>query len=144
MPNRVVHFEIEAKDGKRATKFYEKAFGWKMLKQGEDYGGYVVVETGKNTGKMEDIGINGGIFTSPKKKFNAYRCVVGVEDIDQAIKKVKAAGGKVFDKNKTPDGKDLGEKMEIPGVGIWALCTDTEGNEFSIMQPFPGEWMPKE
>lgn len=139
MANRVVHFEISARDLKRATDFYSKAFGWEMQKQGEEYGGYVVA----SSGDAKELGINGGIYQENKKDVNAYRCVIGVDDIDKAIADVKNAGGKVYDKNKTPDGKILGEKMDIPGVGMWAKCEDTEGNVFSILQPYPGEWMPK-
>lgn len=132
MANRVVHFEIEAKDRERAKKFYESAFGWKMEQMGADFGGYIVVTTGD---PKEPGGINGGIYEEKKKHLNAYSCVVGVDDIDKAIADVKKAGGKVFDDNKTPDGKVLGEKMDIPGVGIYAKCEDTEGNRFSLLQP---------
>lgn len=142
MANRVVHFEIEAADKDRASKFYSQAFGWKMDPQGEDFGGYIVVETGKTTGDLKDMGINGGIFEEKEKKLNAYSCVIGVTDIDKAIADVKAAGGKVFDDNKTPDGKLLGEKMDIPHVGIYAKCDDTEGNRFTLLQPSP-DMMPK-
>jgi uncharacterized protein len=131
MGNRVVHFEIEAKDVKRASKFYADAFGWKMDHQGEEFGGYVVA----TTGDPKDMGINGGIFQNDKKELNAYSCVVGVDDIDKAIADVKKAGGKVFDDNKTPDGKVLGEKMDIPSIGIYAKCEDTEGNRFTLLQP---------
>jgi predicted enzyme related to lactoylglutathione lyase len=137
MPNRVVHFEIEAKDQDRAKKFYSDAFGWKMDQQGEDMGNYVVVKTGEMTGDPKDVGINGGIFQRDKKELNAYSCVIGVEDIDEAIKKVKAAGGKVYDDNVTPDGKPLGEKVDIPHVGIYVKCDDTEGNRFTLLQPSP-------
>jgi uncharacterized protein len=142
MANRVVHFEIEAKDKDRAKKFYADAFGWEMDQQGEDMGGYIVVKTGENTGEMKDMGINGGIFQREKKELNAYSCVIGVEDVDKAIKDVKAAGGKVYDDNQTPDGKPLGEKMDIPGVGIYVKCDDTEGNRFTLLQPSP-DMMPK-
>jgi predicted enzyme related to lactoylglutathione lyase len=27
--------------------------------------------------------------------------------------------------------------MDIPGVGVFARCKDTEGNIFSILQPAP-------
>jgi predicted enzyme related to lactoylglutathione lyase len=37
----------------------------------------------------------------------------------------------------SPDGKDMGEKMEIPGIGTWAKCVDTEENLFSLLQPSP-------
>jgi predicted enzyme related to lactoylglutathione lyase len=142
MPNRVVHFEIEAKDKERAKKFYAQAFDWEMDQQGKNMGGYIVVKTGETTGKLKDMGINGGIFQREKKELNAYSCVIGVEDIDKTIKDIKAAGGKVYDDNKTPDGKPLGEKMDIPGVGIYAKCDDPEGNRFTLLQPSP-DMIPK-
>lgn len=134
MANRIVHFEIEAQDVNRAKKFYTDAFGWKMEQQGEDFGNYVVVTTGD---PKEPGGINGGIFQNESKELNAYSCVIGVEDIDKAIADVKSAGGKVFDDNKTPDGQVLGEKMDIPGIGIYAKCEDTEKNRFTLLQPSP-------
>ncbi len=126
MANRVVHFEIEAEDSGRASKFYEDAFGWTMDKMGEDMGEYVVALTGD---PKEPGGINGGIFTSPPgehEKLNAYSCVISVDNIDESIKKVKTAGGEV-----------LGDKMDIPGVGIYVKCKDTEGNNFSLLQAQP-------
>lgn len=141
MPNRVVHFEVEVEDQERAKKFYTEAFGWQMQQMGDEFGGYVVVTTGD---PKEPGGINGGIMGTigGKKELNAFSCVIGVDDIDKAIADVKAAGGKVFDDNeqssstnKTPDGKVLGEKMDIPTVGIYAKCEDTEGNRFTLLQP---------
>jgi uncharacterized protein len=134
MANRVVHFEIEAKDKKRANKFYSEAFGWKMDEQPEEYGGYIVVTTGD---PKEPGGINGGIYQEDQKKLNAYSCVISVDDADKAIADVKKAGGKVFDDNKTPDGKELGEKVDIPGIGIYVKCEDTEGNRFTLLQASP-------
>jgi hypothetical protein len=29
------------------------------------------------------------------------------------------------------------------GVGLYAKCDDTEGNRFTLLQPYPGQWMPK-
>jgi len=139
MANRVVHFEIPATDIKRAGDFYTKAFGWEMQTQGPEYGGYVVAMTGPEglPKDIKDTGINGGIYQTDKKDVNAYRCVIGVENIDKAIADVKAAGGKVYNDNKAPDGTVLGEKMDIPQVGVWAKCEDTEGNLFSVLQPSP-------
>src|ERR1700704_5699167 len=59
MPNRVVHFEIEAKDPDKLSKFYSSAFGWKMDKQGDDMGGYIVATTGPQglPTDIKDIGI---------------------------------------------------------------------------------------
>src|SRR5260370_646820 len=125
MANRVVHFEIEAKDTAREKKFYSDAFGWGMQQMDEAMGNYIVVQTGD---PKEPGGINGGIFKGgDTKELNAYRCVVGVDDIQKAMSAVKAAGGKV-----------LSEKPEdIPGVGLYAKCVDTEGNYFTLLQPSP-------
>ena len=126
MPNRIVHFEIEAADRQRAANFYSQAFDWQMQVMGPEMSEYVVVTTGD---PKEPGGINGGIFSSPPgaaKELNAYSCVVGVENIDQAMGKVKAAGGEV-----------MGDKMDIPTVGTFVRCKDTEGNIFTMLQPLP-------
>lgn len=122
MSNRVVHFEIEAKDKERAKKFYTETFGWKMDQMGEDLGNYVVVITGD---PKEPGGINGGLYESEKKEVNAYRCVISVDDIEKAMKDVKAAGGKILTE----------EPVNIPGIGLSAGAEDTEGNRFSLLQP---------
>lgn len=127
MPNRVVHFEIEATDRERAKSFYAQAFGWELQQMGADMGDYVVVITGD---PKEPGGINGGIFGSPpgaQKELNAYSCVVGVDNIDESMVKVKSAGGEL-----------LGDKMDIPTVGTFIRCKDTEGNIFTMLQPLPG------
>lgn len=124
MANRVVHFEIEAKDKEKAKKFYTEVFGWKMDQMGEDFGGYVVVTTGD---PKEPGGINGGIFQVSKKEFNAFRCVIDVGDIQKAIADVKKAGGKVL--NEKPD--------DVPNVGLYVKCEDTQGNNFALLQPSP-------
>ena|SRR5258708_38696388 len=127
MPNRIVHFEIEASDRERAKAFYAQAFGWQLQQMGAEMGDYVVVTTGD---PKEPGGINGGIFSSPpgaKKELNAFSCVVGVENIDQAMANVKSAGGELMD-----------DKMDIPGIGTFVRCKDTEGNIFTMLQPLPG------
>jgi predicted enzyme related to lactoylglutathione lyase len=122
--NRVIHFEIQADDVERASKFYAKVLGWKtkqmMSKEqgGMDYWG---ITTG-----AKGPGINGGLYQRPKKgeKFHLYDCTVQVADLDKAIKAVKANGGSIT----RPKG-------EIPGVGWFAGAKDTEGNRFGLMQP---------
>lgn len=126
MANRVVHFEIEAEDTNRAKKFYTDAFGWKMDEMGKDFGEYIVITTGD---PKEPTGINGGMFKKGgvKKEVNAYRCVISVDNVQKAMADVKAAGGKVL--SEKPD--------DIPGIGLFAKCEDTEGNLFALLQPSP-------
>lgn len=81
------------------------------------------------------MAINGGIYQGEKKKqVNAYRCVVSVEDVQKAMKDVRAAGGKIL--SKKPD--------DIPNVGLYVSCMDTEGNYFTLLQPSPNMMPPKE
>jgi predicted enzyme related to lactoylglutathione lyase len=61
MPNRVVHFEIEATDRERAKAFYAQAFGWQVQQLGDEMAQYVVLTTGD---PQEPGGINGGLYTA--------------------------------------------------------------------------------
>ncbi len=124
--NPVVHFEMPAKDRKRMSDFYTKAFGWKTQQYGPEMGNYVVVSTAESDEKgRPKQGINGGFYDRTEDPVsNAPSIVIGVENIQEHIKKVTAAGGKL-----------IGEPMEIPGVGMYASFFDTEGNRVSLLQP---------
>ncbi|MDB4984733.1 MAG: Glyoxalase/bleomycin resistance protein/dioxygenase [Patescibacteria group bacterium] len=126
--NPVVHFEMPYEDRDRASTFYEKTFGWKMNKLGADMGDYVVAHTGetdeKNMLKVPNM-INGGFWNKTMSPATAVPSVViAVTDMDKAVADVKANGGTM-----------LGEPQEIPGVGLHAGFTDTEGNRVSLLKP---------
>jgi uncharacterized protein len=125
----VVHFEMPYDDRDRMAKFYQSAFGWKSEKFGEEMGHYVVAttsETDKRGPKKRGM-INGGFYPKNPKAPNQYpSLVIGIDNIQKAMAKVKKGGGKL-----------LGEPMEIPGVGKYISFIDTEGNRVSLMQPIP-------
>jgi predicted enzyme related to lactoylglutathione lyase len=128
----VVHFEMPYEDRDRMASFYGQAFGWTANKLGAEMGSYVVMMTSeedKKTGFPTMPGrINGGFFKRTKE--NQYPSVViGVKDIYAAMKKIEAAGGKVL------GGLKPGEPDNIPGVGLYVSCIDTEGNRVSVIQP---------
>jgi uncharacterized protein len=123
----VVHFEMPAEDRKRMALFYEKTFGWKTQMLGPDVGDYVLVTTAESDVKpgAPAGAINGGFF--PKKPdwpAQYPSIVIGVDDIESAMRRVEQEGGKV-----------LGEPMQIPGVGRYVSFFDTEGNRVSMLQP---------
>lgn len=126
--NPVVHFEMPATDKKRMSDFYAKTFGWQMQQLGPDMGEYVVVtttETDENRMAKKPGTINGGFYTKSAENPAQYPSVViAVDDINESIKKVSKAGGKVH-----------GEPHEIPGVGQFVYFEDTEGNIASMLQP---------
>ena len=123
----VVHFDMPYDDRERMAKFYESAFAWKIQMLGEDMNNYVLAtttETDENGPKNPGT-INGGFYPKKPDWPGQYpSIVISVSDIEESIKKVTAAGGKV-----------VGEPMEIPGVGQYVSFTDTEGNRVSMLQP---------
>jgi predicted enzyme related to lactoylglutathione lyase len=127
--NSVVHFEMPYDDQTRMARFYEEAFGWQTQALGEKMGNYVLAtttETGES-GPRKPGAINGGFF--PKKPdwpAQHPSVVIAVDNVNEAIEKVRQAGGTV-----------LGEPMEIPGVGQYISFMDTEGNRVSMLQPVP-------
>jgi len=128
--NRVVHFEIHAKDLDRMQKFYHDVFGWDIKDLGPQMGNYRLITTGKDEAGAQWPGINGGLTPrmgdTPKggEPVNAFVCTISVENIDETLKKIQAAGGTV-----------ALDKMDIPGVGILAYRKDPEGNLFGVLQP---------
>ena len=125
----VTHFEMPAKDKKRASRFYSTVFGWQMTQLGPEMGDYMTAwttETDPKTRMVKTPGaINGGFYTptdDPASKVPSV--VIQVKDVKAAMKAVEKAGGKVL---RQPD--------EIPGVGLWVSFQDTEGNRVSMIQP---------
>ncbi len=127
MANRIVHFEIYAQDIERAKKFYMDVFGWTYQKWefgGEPYWGVLTApqdskEPGINGGLLKRIGpdpVDGQAVTG-------FACTVQVDNIDETIKKIEAAGGKM-----------ALAKQAIPGMAWQAYYKDTEGNIFGIHQ----------
>jgi hypothetical protein len=122
-----VHFEIPADDIEKLRNFYQSLFGWKFAK----YPGpttYYLVETVPVDDNMMPVraGTNGGLYerkdaqVPESAKPTNY---IWVESVDEYSKKVEELGGKI----KIP-------KMEIPGLGWWALALDPEGNHFGILE----------
>ncbi len=132
--NPVVHFEMPYEDQSRVVAFYKDAFGWNLEIMGPEMGNYVVVRVTGAPDSAPDAPrgtIGGGFFK--KTPENAHpSLVIGVPDIEAAMEKVKQCGGAVIASSLA-----AGKPMEIPGVGLYAGITDTEGNRLSLLQPAP-------
>ena len=126
--NRVVHFEIQAEDPRRAMHFYKAIFGWNFQKWGEQ--DYWMIMTAEKDSK--EPGINGGLLPRPAKTppqecgTNAYACTIQVEDFDETAQKIEAAGGVV-----------AMPKFALVGMAWQGYFLDTEGNVFGVHQPDP-------
>lgn len=112
---RVIHFEIGADNPERAVKFYKDVFAWEFQK-------FPPMEYWlATTGKAPEPGIDGAIM--PRESKQAVINTIGVPSLAKALAAIKEAGGNVVQ-----------EKTTIPGVGYFAYCLDTEGNQFGVMQ----------
>jgi predicted enzyme related to lactoylglutathione lyase len=136
-PNPVVHFEMGYQDRARMVKFYESVFGWETEQMGPDMGNYVVAHTTAtdDKGMVQTPGaINGGFYQKTDNPLSqAPSVVVSVDDINEAVKAVVAAGGKILG-GMDQAGNHSDEPQMIPGVGLWISVMDTEDNRFSILQ----------
>jgi hypothetical protein len=111
MPNPVVHFEIEGKDGPKLQKFYADLFGWKI--DANNPLNYGLVQNGGE-------GIDGGIAAGEASHVTVY---VAVDDPAAYLKKVQSLGGTV-----------VMDVTEIPGMVTMAQFRDPEGNMVGIIK----------
>ena len=119
----VVHFEIAASDIKRASTFYNKAFGWQLNEWAGS--GYYMAQTtpsGKDGRPTSPGSINGGM---GKREGPLQSVVVTlmVDDIDAKLTTIKKLGGSV-----------LAGKTPIGDMGFSAYFKDTEGNTVGLYE----------
>ena len=111
-------FTLPADDPKRAIAFYEKVFGWTIVKWEGPFD-YCQITTGPD----DQPGINGAI-TPRMTREQVTTDTIAVESLDDSLEQIVAAGGTITQ-----------PKQAIPGIGYVAYCTDTEGNLFGVIQP---------
>jgi hypothetical protein len=102
---KVTWFEIPAGNTDRARSFYGGLFGWTFTPY-DDTGSYQMTDSG-------------GIHQSEKNGVTVY---FGTSDLDASVAQVRELGGQA------------GDPQEIPNVGPYATCSDTEGNAFGLYQ----------
>lgn len=126
----IAYFEIPSDDVERAKKFYSKVFGWKiekvpMVGVPPDYHGVMtgkaVTVKGPNS-EMSQLN-SGGMMKRmwPGQPITNY---VQVDSVAKTLELIKKNGG-----------KQMGETMTIPNIGIVAFFLDSEGNTLGIWEP---------
>jgi len=128
MSSKFFWYELMTSDRAAAEAFYAKVVGWTLSPFGPPDDPYMIVEAGGR-------GV-GGIMTIPpeaaaqglKPGWVGY---IHAADIDAAVEKVRAGGGKVH-REPTP----------IPTVGRFAVCADPQGTMFNLLQPESSEEVP--
>lgn len=114
---RVAYFEITAEKPEQLVKFYEKAFGWKIVKWKGPIDHWLIT-----TGREDEPGIDGGLGRRSESIPDQVNYIV-VSSIDEFINEVKNNGGTMV----TP-------KRPIPKVGYYAFFKDPENNTFGLME----------
>ena len=115
MEGRLVHFEIRAADKRRAMGFWRSLFGWRFNDWEGETLPYSLIDTGSEP--------NGGMYET-REGGRGLVVYFSVDDVEEATRRVEELGGTV-----------VGPKTSVPGVGWFAACRDTEGNDFSVFQP---------
>jgi predicted enzyme related to lactoylglutathione lyase len=113
----IVHIEISAKDRVAAAQFYSELFGWKV-EQIPDMN-YATFEAEGGPGG----GFNPVTDENPAGTVTVY---IDTEDIEGDLARVEKFGGKT-----------VVPKMEIPGIGWFAMFKDPTGNVLALYTDMP-------
>ena len=124
--NAIVHFEIPVDNLERARKFYGM-FGWDMedypMPDGSKYVGLRTVPVDEKTRVPKEAGaINGGMMMRTDK-VKAPVLAINVDSVDDYVKKVETAGGKI-----------IMPKTDVMGMGWYAYFLDSEGNVVGLWE----------
>ncbi len=123
-----MHFEIPANDIEKLKKFYSDLFGWKIERYPGPTTYYMLgtVPVDEKTMMPLRPGVNGGLYERKDASMPDMAKptnYISVESVEEYSKRVEALGGKI-----------VVPKMEIEGLGWWALALDPEGNAFGILE----------
>ena len=113
MPHPIVHWEIGAKDAKKAREFYSKLFDWQIDTTNPSYA--MIAAQGD--------GIGGGIMQTPPEAPPYVTIYVSVEDLAATLEKAQSLGANTI-VPPTP----------IPGMGAFAMFADPEGHMIGIFK----------
>lgn len=123
--NRVIHFEIPAKNLARAEKFYTDVFGWNIKKVPLPKAEYYMAKTVDidETGMPKERGAINGAFLKRDKTAKHPLIIINVESIEATLKKIRAKGGKT-----------VMRKRKVATMGFYARVADSEGNVIGLWQ----------
>ena len=120
----LVHFEIPSDDIDRSKKFYNELFGWtieKLPEQSLPEGmEYFIISTVDDKGNKA---LSGGMMKRQNPQQQGITNYIDVKSVDEYSTKVEQLGGKV-----------MIPKKPVPGMGYFAICSDTENNSFGIWE----------
>lgn len=106
------HWEITVSDGEKSKEFFAKVFGWTFDE--ESVPGVILIRSGK--------GPKGRIRIKSRKGGSCgIRQFFEVDDIDETLRRVKQAGGKILERKKV-----------VPRFGQYAAIQDRDRTCYGI------------
>lgn len=128
--NKVFWFDIPTNDIDQSAGFYNKLFGWDVQPRHPDdekdalsFRMAFTSETDERYTPKTPGSVNGGVVTRDIG-ITQPTILIEVENVDEKIKEVLAAGGKI-----------VREKVHLPlATGYFAYVTDPEGNIFGLWE----------
>jgi uncharacterized protein len=118
----VEYFQIPADDISRAKEFYKKVFGWEMQKWNNSENSEQEYWMFQTQDDKENSGLGGGIMKRQSPQHTVTNFIT-VSSIEEYSSKIEQSGGKI-----------IMPKIEIPNMGFFAVCLDTENNMFGIYE----------
>jgi len=115
MPGQPVHFEIPSDDTAKGREFWGSLFGWQF----QEFPGPFEYHMTRISDQA------GAAITSMEPGKRGIRTYFDVDDINAGVAKVKELGG------------EAGDPGPVPSMGWFAVCKDSEGNEFGLWQNDP-------
>jgi predicted enzyme related to lactoylglutathione lyase len=116
MAGNPVHVEIPAGNTAGAREFWGSLFGWQFQEYPGSPTEYHMTQLSETTG---------GAIYGAEGDARGLRVYFDVDDINDGRSRVNELGG------------EAGDASPVPSMGWFAVCKDTEGNEFGLWQTDP-------
>lgn len=107
-------------DQARALAFYGRLAGWTSSGADPELGGYALAYAGHEHPENTTAGVAAASGDAPP----GWNVFLATDDIDESLDAVPALGGDIV----------MG-RMDIPGMGSAAMCTEPTGAVFGLWQP---------
>ena len=119
MARPVVHVEVRGLDSLRLQEFYSEVFGWER-NETLSIGDYAVAEIGSGSMTV-------GIGPVPDWKARSAKFYIQVDDIDETLTRIEAAGGKAV----MP--RTVGPEFGAKHILVFTTFVDPAGNEVGLV-----------
>lgn len=120
MARPVVHLEVRGLDAPNLQAFYRDVFGWERVEE-LSIGDYSVANIGSGP-------LTVGVGPVPEWSARSAKFCIQVEDIDETLRRVEAAGGRAV----MP--RTVGPVFRARHILVFTTFVDPAGNEIGLVE----------